>query len=99
MPPFIDQLFEDAGVGMLRDELGAQKLEALFGHLGDDGGIVQKPPAAERHQVAEFSGCNAKLVLVFSREKTGQKAYVRIFKTYPLDRTHVSTANTVACGT
>ena len=66
MRPFINQLLQDARVGMLRDEACAQHFQALGGDLGDDRRIVEKPPAAERYQIAKLSRSDTKLVLVFA---------------------------------
>ena len=68
MLPLVDQLIKNPRIGMLRDKAGAEKFEAHPLHFVDDRGIVEEPPAAEDHQVAELSGGNAQLMLVFARE-------------------------------
>src|SRR4051794_22077440 len=64
--PFVYDLLEDAGIRMLRDEAVAKHFDPLPSHFFDNGRIVQKPPASERQQVAEFPRVNAKLVLIFT---------------------------------
>ncbi len=66
--PFVDQLIEHSGVGMLRDEGKAQQFQAHGGDLFDQGGIVEKPPAAEGHQIGEFPGGDTEFVHIFPRE-------------------------------
>src|SRR5580658_2735906 len=62
VPPLIDHLLENARVRMLRYKRGSQHLEPFPRHLLHNRRIVQKPPAAKWHQVAEFPGVDAKLV-------------------------------------
>jgi len=57
--PFVNQLVQNPGVGVLRDETGSEQLDAHSLDLFDQAGIVEEPPAAENHEVAEFSGGNA----------------------------------------
>lgn len=66
--PFVNQLIEDSGIGMLGNEAGSEQFDAHALDLLDEAGIVEEPPAAEDHQVAEFPGGDAKFVLVFAGE-------------------------------
>lgn len=71
--PFVDDLLEDAGVGMLRDEAGAEHFDALARDFFNDRGVVHEPPAAEGHEVVEFSGEDAEFVLIFAAENASEK--------------------------
>ena len=64
--PLVDHLLEDARVRMLGDEARPQHLEAFPRDLFDDRRVVEKPPAAEGHQVTEFSRVHAQLMLVLA---------------------------------
>ncbi len=66
--PFIEELIQNAGVRVLRDEAGAEQFDAHALDFFDEAGIVEEPPAAEDHEVAEFAGGDAQLVLIFSGE-------------------------------
>jgi hypothetical protein len=66
--PLVDDLFQDARVGMLRNKAGSQEFDTLSGDFFDDGGIVQEPPAAERHEVIEFARVDGEFVLIFAAE-------------------------------
>src|SRR5687768_7202996 len=98
MLPFVNKLFQNAGVGMLRDEIRSQQLQPLGGDLGDNRRIVQEPPTAERHQIAEFSCSDAQLVLVFARKKGREKAHIGVLYANSLDRGNVRTSDAVARG-
>src|SRR5712692_6000498 len=49
VPPFVDELFEHARVGMLWDETGTQQFNPLARDFFDHRRIVHEPPASERH--------------------------------------------------
>lgn len=74
--PLVEELVEDAGVGVLGDEGGAEELEAFGGHLGDDRGVVEEPPAAEEFEVAELAGGDAQLVLGLAAEHGDEESVV-----------------------
>ena len=94
--PFIDHLFEHAGVGVLRDETGAQHFEAFPGHLFDDGGIVEEPPAAEGHKVGEFAGVDAELVLVLPAQDADEETVLGERNAKALNGAEVGFAYSVA---
>src|SRR5437016_5639582 len=62
--PFVDDLLEHAGIGMLRNKTCSQHLDAFAGNLLDNRRIVKETPATELHQVAELPRVHAKFVLV-----------------------------------
>jgi len=71
--PFVDDLFKNAGVGVLRDETCPEHFDAFARDLFDDRWIVHEPPAAERHQVAEFSRQNTEFMLILAAEHAYKK--------------------------
>src|SRR5204863_28283 len=79
----------------LRNKTLAQQLKALARDLPNDRGVIQKPPAAKRHQVAELSRRHAELVLVFARQKRDEKPHVGMFGAQTLHRGHVRAAKTI----
>src|SRR6267378_2032556 len=81
---------------MLGDEAGPKHLEALSRDLLDYRGIVQKPPAAERHEVAEFSCVNAKLVLVLAAEYADQETILRKLAAHVFQCAQVGLAQRIA---
>lgn len=93
--PFIDDLFEDSGVGVLRDEAGAEHFEALARHFLNDGRVVEEPPAAEREQIGEFTGVDAEFVLVFAAEEADEEAVLGEVEADALDGTEVRFADAV----
>ena len=94
--PFVDDLLENAGVGMLRDETRPEHFDSLTSDLFDDRWIVHEPPAAERHEVAEFSSQDAKLMLIFAAENTDEKTVGRKIATEIFQAAQVRPANAVA---
>ena len=96
IPPLIDDLFEDARVGMLGDEAGSEQLDAFASDLFDDGWIVQEPPAPEGHQVIELSRIHAQLVLILAAQHADQEAVVRVTGTKVLQGTQVGLAGAIA---
>ena len=64
--PFIDQLVQNTGIGMLRHECPAEQLKPHLGDFSDQAGIVEKPPATERHQIAELPRHDAEFMLIFA---------------------------------
>src|SRR5882672_2495299 len=95
MTPLVDELFQYSRVRMLWYEARAEHLYSLACNLLYQRRVVEKPPAAERHQVAELSGGDTKLVLVRPRQEGRQKTNVRIFGAHSLDRHHFSLAHAV----
>src|SRR5207237_8464480 len=85
--PLVDHLLQDARVGMLWNKTGSQQFDPLSGDFFDDRRIVQEPPAAERHQVIEFSRVNRKFVLILAAEYAHQEAIVRKAAAKILDST------------
>src|SRR5690606_5148098 len=75
VPPFIKDLVENAGIGMLSGEAEAQQLDAHTGDFIDQAGNIRKPPAAKDMQIPELAGENAEFVLIFPR-KDGAKEFV-----------------------
>src|SRR5215211_220587 len=82
--PLVNQLLEHTRVRVLRNEALAQQLKPFARDLRDNRRIVQEPPAAKRHQVAELPRRYAQLVLVFTRKKRHQEFDVRILRTESL---------------
>jgi len=72
--PLVDDLLENASVGMLRDEAGSEHFDPLPRNLFDNGRIVQEPPAPEGHEVIEFTGIHAQFVLILATKYTYQEA-------------------------
>src|SRR6185436_5546034 len=62
---------------MLRDEAGSEQLHAHTLDLVDQAGVVEEPPAAEGHEVAELAGGDAELVLVLAAEHRDEEAILR----------------------
>ena len=93
--PFIDDLFEDAGVGVLRDEAGTEHFEAFAGHFFHDGRVVEEPPATEREQVGELAGVDAEFMLVFAAEEANEEAVFGEVEADSLDRAEVRFADAV----
>gem|GEM_PF-6467355 len=71
--PFVDELFEDAGIGVLRDERVAEEFETEVGDFFDEAWIVHKPPTSENFEIGEFPGDNAEVLGVFAREGCDDK--------------------------
>ena len=94
--PFIDDLFEDAGVGVLRDEAGTEHFEAFAGHFLNDGRVIEEPPATEREQVGEFTGVDAEFVLVFATEEADEEAVFGEVEADAFDGAEVRFADSVA---
>ncbi len=85
--PFVDDLLENAGIGMLRNKTGAEHFDSFARDLLDDGGIVHEPPATEREQVVKLARVNAELMLIFAAEDADKKTIVwkiaaKIFERY-----------------
>ena len=66
MGPFVKELIQDPGIGMLWDKTGSEEFQARGGDFLDDTGIVEEPPAAKWYNVWEFPGGHAEFVLVFT---------------------------------
>ena len=76
MRPFVEQLVQDAGVGVLGYKAGAEEFEAFGCYFPDDAGVVQEPPAAKGVYVGKFSARDAEFVLVFAREEGDEEVDV-----------------------
>src|SRR5437867_10476848 len=96
VPPFINQLFENPGIGMLGNETAAKHFNALAGNLFDNRRIVHEPPAAERHEVVELSSVHAQLVLVLAAQHADQKTIVRAVAANILQRTQVGASDCIS---
>ena len=96
VPPFINQLLEDAGVGMLGNETCPEHFDALTSNLFHNRRIVHEPPAAERHEVVELSGVHAQLVLVLAAQHADQKTIVRVVAANILQRTQVGASDCIS---
>src|SRR5712692_4132653 len=68
VPPFVNELVEHAGVGVLRREAQTDEFQPHPGDLLDEQRNVVEPPAAEEVEVAEFAGQHAKVLLVLARQ-------------------------------
>src|SRR5690348_6804166 len=80
---------------MLRNEAGAQHLNALARNFLDDRGVVHEPPASERKQVAELSRKYAQLVLIFAAQHARQETVGGKIAAEVLDGPHVGAADRV----
>ena len=94
--PFVDDLLEDAGVGMLGNEAGAQHFDAFAGDFFNDGRVVHEPPAAKGHEVVEFSSEDAKLVLIFAAENANEKTIRGKFAAKSFESDEIRAANGVS---
>ena len=74
--PFVEQLVQDAGVGVLGYKAGAEEFEAFGCYFPDDAGVVQEPPAAKGVYVGEFATRDAEFVLVLAREEGDEEVDV-----------------------
>src|SRR6202158_3019306 len=81
---------------MLRNEAGAEHLDALSCNLFDDGRIIEEPPAAEGHEVAELTRVDAQLVLVLATQHAYQETILRKSAAEIFERAQVRPANRVA---
>ncbi len=96
MTPFIYELVQNAGVGVLRREAQAEHLDAHAGELVDDRWIVVEPPAAEDVQVAEFAGEHGQFELVFARENGDGEFVFGKLRTQRRQRLQIAQAHAVA---
>ena len=94
--PLVNDLFEDAGVGVLGDEGGAQHFYAFPGDLFDDGRVIEEPPAAEGHELCELAGVDAEFVLVFAAEQTDEEPVIREFEAESFDGAEIGFAYAIA---
>lgn len=94
--PFVNDLFENAGIRMLGDKTETEHFDALAGNFFDDRGIVQEPPAAEGHKVVEFAGVDAELVLIFAAEHADEKTVGRKIAAKILERAQIRAADGIA---
>src|SRR5215470_7478445 len=81
---------------MLRNEAGAQHLNALARNFLDDGSVVHEPPAPEGKQVAELSRKYAEFVLIFAAQHADQKTVGGEITAEVLDGPHVGAADSVS---
>src|SRR5262249_33585510 len=94
--PFVDDLLQNARVGMLRNEAGAQHLNALARNFLDDGSVVHEPPAPEGQQVAELSRKYAEFVLIFAAQHADEKTVGGKITAEVLDGPHVRASDSVS---
>src|SRR5579883_1445365 len=87
--PFVNHLFENARIGMLRNEAHAQHFDALPRYLLNDRWIIEEPPAAEGHQVAELASVDAQLMLILAAKDADEEAVLGKIAAEAFDRDHV----------
>ena len=69
MLPFINDLIEDARVGVLGRKAQAEQFDPQPGDLLDQVRHIGEPPAAENVQITKLARQHAQLVLVFARQR------------------------------
>src|SRR5437660_8048601 len=63
-PPLVNDLFEHARVGMLRNETGPQQFNPLPRDFLHNRRIVHEPPASKRHQDRKSTRLNSSHVAI-----------------------------------
>src|SRR5512144_1986580 len=94
--PFVNNLFQNARVGMLRNKACAQHFQPFPRHLFHNRWIVQEPPAAEGKQVSKFPGDNAEFVLILPAQQADQETIFRKLESDILNGTQIGASDAVA---
>ena len=76
--PLVDELVENASVGVLRSHAEPQHLDTRACDLLDDAWVVIEPPAAKDVQVAELARQHDRFVVVLAGQDGQQEPVVRI---------------------
>ena len=96
MLPFVNELIENACVGMLRSEAEAEQLDAHASDFVRQVRNIVEPPAAEDVEVAEFSSEDAKLVLIFAGKNSDEEFVLGEFGAEGLDELKIALAHGIA---
>src|SRR5581483_4689898 len=93
--PFVDDLFQNAGVRMLWDKTGSQQFNALARNLFHNRRIIQEPPTSERQKTIEFSRNHTELMLILAAEHAHKKPVVRKAPAQIFQGTKICLAHTI----
>src|SRR5688500_8502610 len=97
MVPFVDDLVDNASIGMLDRETQPQQLQTHPRDFVDQARNVHEPPAAKNVQVTEFARQHAEFMLVFPRKNCAEKFVLWIRSAKILERIEIAPRQPIPC--